>query len=98
MLAAGVAGAAVEMTKRPAMKKPAWSPKHCSRSSSDAGCRYVADAPRQHWPHLGAGYINGKGPFRLVLDTGASSAAVTAAVAAALGLPLDQHPRCGCAA
>ena len=33
--------------------------------------------------------INDQGPFRLVLDTGASNSAVTAEVAAALGLPLD---------
>ncbi len=32
--------------------------------------------------------INGKGPFRLVLDTGASHSAVNAGVAAALGIPL----------
>src|SRR5262249_44640796 len=33
--------------------------------------------------------INGKGPFRLVLDTGASSSAITAGVADALGIPLE---------
>ena len=31
-----------------------------------------AHAPRQDRPHLGAGPVNGQGPFRLVLDTGAS--------------------------
>jgi len=35
--------------------------------------------------------INGKGPFRLVLDTGATHSAVTAQVAAALGITL-QYP------
>jgi hypothetical protein len=34
-------------------------------------------------------YINGRGPFRLVLDTGASHSAVTAQVALALGIALD---------
>ncbi len=34
--------------------------------------------------------INGKGPFRLVLDTGASNSAVTAHVAESLGLTQDQ--------
>jgi Aspartyl protease len=33
-------------------------------------------------------YINDQGPFRLVLDTGANSSAITAAVAATLGIPL----------
>src|SRR5262249_27167250 len=34
-------------------------------------------------------FINGRGPFRLVLDTGASDSAITAPVAAALGLVPD---------
>jgi predicted aspartyl protease len=33
--------------------------------------------------------INGKGPFRLVLDTGANHSAVTVGVAQALGIPLS---------
>ncbi len=37
-------------------------------------------------------FINGKGPFRLVLDTGATSSGVTAAVALALGIPTDHSP------
>jgi hypothetical protein len=37
--------------------------------------------------------INGKGPFRLVFDTGASRSGVTAAVAAALGLVPDESRR-----
>ena len=37
-------------------------------------------------------FINGRGPFRLVLDTGASHSAVTAVVAMALGIPLNQSP------
>jgi len=36
--------------------------------------------------------INGHGPFRLVLDTGASHSAVTALVALALGIPTNQSP------
>jgi predicted aspartyl protease len=34
-------------------------------------------------------HINGKGPFRLVLDTGANRSAVTAQVAQALGIPTN---------
>lgn len=37
-------------------------------------------------------FINGEGPFRLVLDSGASHSGVTAQVARSLGLPLDQSP------
>jgi hypothetical protein len=37
-------------------------------------------------------FINGRGPFRLVLDTGASHSAVTAMVALALGIPTDRSP------
>lgn len=35
-------------------------------------------------------WINGKGPFRLVLDTGANHSGVNARVADILGIPLDQ--------
>jgi Aspartyl protease len=34
-------------------------------------------------------FINGQGPFRLVLDTGASHSAIIAAVAASLGIPVS---------
>src|ERR1700676_1518035 len=36
--------------------------------------------------------INGHGPFRLVLDTGASHSAVTSLVALALGIPTNESP------
>ena len=36
--------------------------------------------------------IVGRGPFRLVLDTGASHSAITALVALALGIPTDRSP------
>jgi hypothetical protein len=55
--------------------------------------RYVA--PTRHdqigriWAPV---FINGHGPFRLVLDTGASRSAVTAMVALALGIQTDQSP------
>jgi hypothetical protein len=35
-------------------------------------------------------YINGQGPFRLVLDSGANHSGITQEVAATLGLPADQ--------
>ncbi len=37
-------------------------------------------------------HLNGKGPFRMVLDTGAQRSAVTANVAQALGIPTDLSP------
>ncbi|MEO6081100.1 MAG: aspartyl protease family protein [Steroidobacteraceae bacterium] len=55
--------------------------------------RYVAPTQRDRigrvWVPV---MLNGKGPFRLVLDSGATHSAVTAQVAAALGLSLTEHP------
>jgi hypothetical protein len=55
--------------------------------------RYVAPTRRDRIGRIWAPvYLNNKGPFRLVLDTGSSHAAVNASVAAALGIKLtDQH-------
>ena len=51
--------------------------------------RYVAPTTRDRIGRIWAPVlINGQGPFRLVLDTGASSSAVTARVAEALRLPV----------
>jgi predicted aspartyl protease len=51
--------------------------------------RYVAPTRRDRIGRIWAPVlINGRGPFRLVLDTGASHSAVTAEVAHDLGLPL----------
>ena len=53
--------------------------------------RYVAPTRRDKIGRIWAPvYINGKGPFRLVLDTGASRSGVTAKVAAALGMVPDE--------
>ena len=53
--------------------------------------RYVAPTLRDKIGRIWAPVlINGKGPFRLVLDTGANHSAVTASVAQALGIPLDE--------
>ncbi|MGC3982296.1 MAG: retropepsin-like aspartic protease [Steroidobacteraceae bacterium] len=53
--------------------------------------RYVAPTRRDKIGRIWAPvYINEKGPFRLVLDTGASHSGITAAVAEALELPLNQ--------
>jgi len=53
--------------------------------------RYVAPTRRDRIGRIWAPVlINGQGPFRMVLDTGANHSGVTARVAAALGIPLDQ--------
>jgi len=56
--------------------------------------RFVAPTERDRIGRIWAPVlINGKGPFRLALDTGATNSAVTADVARALGLPiLDSDP------
>jgi predicted aspartyl protease len=53
--------------------------------------RYVAPTRRDRIGRIWAPvYINGKGPFRMVLDTGANRSGVTADVADALGLPPNE--------
>jgi predicted aspartyl protease len=55
--------------------------------------RYVAPTRRDQIGRIWAPvYINGRGPFRLVLDTGATHSAVTMMVALALGIPIDESP------
>lgn len=55
--------------------------------------RYVSPTRRDSIGRIWAPVmINGKGPFRLVLDTGASHSGVTADVAARLGIPLNARP------
>jgi hypothetical protein len=55
--------------------------------------RYVAPTLRDQIGRIWAPVrINGQGPFRLVLDTGASSSGVTALVALALGLSTSDSP------
>jgi predicted aspartyl protease len=58
-----------------------------------SGPRFVAPTLRDRIGRIWAPvFINGRGPFRLVLDTGATQSGVTAEVAAALGVRLDQAP------
>ena len=53
--------------------------------------RFVAPTRRDRIGRIWAPVeINGRGPFRLVLDTGATRSAITAGVAARLGLPLQR--------
>jgi predicted aspartyl protease len=55
--------------------------------------RYVAPTTRDRIGRVWVPVtVDGKGPFRLVLDTGAQHSAVTLATADALGIPLDRFP------
>lgn len=55
--------------------------------------RFVAPTHRDQMGRIWAPvFINGKGPFRLVLDTGANHSGVTAPVADMLGIPLNLSP------
>jgi predicted aspartyl protease len=55
--------------------------------------RYVAPTLRDRIGRVWAPvYINGKGPFRLVLDTGANRTAVIPALADRLGMPIEDNP------
>jgi predicted aspartyl protease len=55
--------------------------------------RFVAPTLRDRIGRIWAPvWINGSGPFRLVLDTGATRSGVTANVAERLDVPLDQSP------
>jgi predicted aspartyl protease len=57
------------------------------------GPRFVAPTRRDSIGRIWAPvYINGQGPFRLVLDTGATQSGVTATVASILHLALDRTP------
>lgn len=52
--------------------------------------RFVAPTHRDRIGRIWAPVlVNGQGPFRLVLDTGASHSALTAELAATLGIPID---------
>src|SRR5580658_5009105 len=53
--------------------------------------RFVAPTHRDQIGRIWAPvWINGKGPFRLVLDTGANHSGITSRVAELLDIPLDQ--------
>jgi predicted aspartyl protease len=55
--------------------------------------RFVAPTRRDQIGRIWAPvWINDKGPFRLLLDTGANHSGVTAQVAELLNIPLDQSP------
>ena len=73
-------------------------PRHAGRAGDHRGVRLTAPEPSPHvaptlrdrlgriWAPV---YLTGRGPYRLVLDTGASQSAIIARVATDLGLPLN---------
>jgi predicted aspartyl protease len=94
-----VAAAVAEDVPPPAVPPPALPPAPPAVAAPDGQVpdvvveapepRYVAPTRRDRIGRIWAPVlINDQGPFRLVLDTGASNSAVNASVAAALGLPL----------
>jgi hypothetical protein len=88
----------VQALPPPASAQPAPVPAEAIENLADVMVeapepRYVAPTMRDQIGRIWAPVrINGRGPFRLVLDTGASSSGVTAMVALALGLSTHDSP------
>jgi len=81
---------ALLLLKTQAVEEPAPPPQLQELTVTAAEPRYVAPTRRDRIGRIWAPVlINGQGPFRLVLDTGATNSAVTAKVAEALGKTLD---------
>ena len=89
-LAIGSLAAAMSWAQAPPAAAPAAAEDELQEVMVTAPeARYVAPTLRDRLGRIWAPvYLNGKGPFKLVLDTGASSSAITAKVATDLGLPL----------
>ena len=88
----------VQALPPPASAQPAPVPAEAIENLADVMVeapepRYVAPTMRDQIGRIWAPVrINGRGPFRLVLDTGASGSGVTAMVALALGLSTTDSP------
>ena len=88
---AGATVTAATPEEPPAVAKPAPTPVEEVVVSAPEP-RYVAPTTRDRIGRIWAPVlINGKGPYRLVLDTGASRSAVTRAVAEELGVPIRRN-------
>jgi hypothetical protein len=82
--------AALLLLNRQAVEEPAPPPQMQELTVTALEPRYVAPTLRDRIGRIWAPVlIDGQGPFRLVLDTGATKSAVTAKVAEALGKTLD---------
>ena len=82
--------AAILLLNTQAVEEPAPPPQLQELTVTAAEPRYVAPTRRDRIGRIWAPVlINGQGPFRLVLDTGATNSAVTAKVAETLGMTLD---------
>jgi hypothetical protein len=81
---------ALLLLKTQAVEEPAPPPQLQELTVTAAEPRYVAPTRRDRIGRIWAPVlINGQGPFRLVLDTGATNSAVTAKVAETLGITLN---------
>ncbi len=91
LASAGATVAAATPEVPPALAKPApASVEEVVVSAPEP--RYVAPTTRDRIGRIWAPVlINGKGPYRLVLDTGASRSAVTRPVAESLGIPIRRN-------
>ena len=88
---AGATVRAATPEEPPAVAKPAPTPVEEVVVSAPEP-RYVAPTTRDRIGRIWAPVlINGKGPYHLVLDTGASRSAVTRAVAEELGVPIRRN-------
>ena len=82
--------AAILLVNAQAVEEPAPPPQLQELTVTAAEPRYVAPTRRDRIGRIWAPVlINGQGPFRLVLDTGATNSAVTAKVAETLGMTLE---------
>ena len=82
--------AAILLLTTQAVEEPAPPPQLQELTVTAPEPRYVAPTRRDRIGRIWAPVLlNGQGPFRLVLDTGATNSAVTAKVAEALGITLD---------
>ena len=84
---AAVCGSSVALAQTPPQPLPGAAQEEVIVAAPEP--RYVAPTLRDRIGRVWAPvYINGQGPLRLVLDTGASASAVTALAAERLGLPV----------
>ncbi len=96
LLAGFLCGRRCASRRRPASAGTTASSPTPISAGIDAGPerRFVAPTDRDRIGRIWAPVlINNKGPFRLALDTGATNSAVTADVARALGLPIQDSER-----
>src|SRR5208282_5726227 len=85
-----VSSAGLTQSPPPAATNPAADDELTAIQVEGRGPRFVAPTTRDRIGRIWApAYINGRGPFRMVLDTGASQSTITAPLARYLGYTPD---------